>query len=373
MQENLDLLKSLLEQNHPLLPSKVVTAGFDGFVDSIMRVILQKEKDTTPVYFRTIEEFGNYISGKSGSGFSLETEETDNKLGGNMPIMANALSSLGANVNCVGAFGLPVIHPVFTAMHPDCHLYSFANPGYTTALEFTDGKIMLAEMKDLNHANWAVIKTAVGLQKIIELYNNSDLLCHLNWSELDGSNDIWKGLLNEVFTQPGFAAKDKHLFFDLSDCSKRSDDEIKKALNLIGQFKRFCKVIVSLNRNEAALIYKIVFAGNETDNLEVLGEKIYNALKPAVLLVHTSKYALAWNDSNRYKCDSFYTDNPKITTGAGDNFNAGYCTGLLSGLDLQQSLLLANIVSGYYVQNGNSPDMHRLLDYIAVLAANYEG
>lgn len=373
MQENLDLLKSLLEQNNPLLPSKVVTAGFDGFVDSIMRVIIQKNKVETPVYFRTIEEFGNYISGKSASGFSLETEETDKKLGGNMPIMANALSNLGANVNCLGAFGLPDKHPVFAAMHPDCHLYSFANPGYTTALEFTDGKIMLAEMKDLNHANWAVIKNAVGLPKIIELYNESELLCLLNWSELDGSNDIWQGLLKEVFTQPGFASKEKHLFFDLSDCSKRSDEEIKKALNLIGQFKKFCKVILSLNRNEASLIYKIAHKGDVTDNLECLGEKIYNAQKPDVLLVHTAKYALAWNDTAMYKCDSFYTDNPKITTGAGDNFNAGYCTGLLSGLDLQQSLLLANIVSGYYVQNRSSPDMPRLLDYIAVLAANYKG
>ena len=126
----------------PVIPSKHVTAGFDGFIDSIVRIIATKSPDGIHEVFATSQEFGNYILSKAGSSFAFETEQMNLKLGGNLPIMANALGSLGIHVDCIGALGYPVIHPLFTQLPATCVLHSFCKPGTAVAYEFNDGKII---------------------------------------------------------------------------------------------------------------------------------------------------------------------------------------------------------------------------------------
>ena len=53
----------------------------------------------------------------------------------------------------------------------------------------------------------------------------------------------------------------------------------------------------------------------------------------------------------------FFVSDPKISTGAGDNFNAGFCAAQLLELDLESSVILANAVSGYYVRTGTSAQL----------------
>jgi hypothetical protein len=224
----------------------------------------------------------------------LESEEQLLKLGGNMPIMANAMAQMGTGVDCVGAFGLPSPHSAFAEMHPSCTLHSFTNPGFTTAMEFTDGKIMLAQMTDLNHADWGVIKAVIGLQKLKNIFSEADLICLVNWSELDHSNNIWQGLIDEVFTE-ATAKTDRQFFIDLSDCSKRSAQSIAFALNLIKQIGRHGKVTLSLNRNEAGILYKLLEGEDIPAQLQVIGEALFPKLKVATLIIHTSKMSLAWD------------------------------------------------------------------------------
>ena len=55
---------------------------------------------------------------------------------------------------------------------------------------------------------------------------------------------------------------------------------------------------------------------------------------------------------------------PKISTGGGDNFNAGFCLGQLLGLGYRDSMLLGMAVSGYYVENGKSPSAQELAGHL---------
>nr|WP_243140929.1 MULTISPECIES: PfkB family carbohydrate kinase [Lactonifactor] len=64
------------------------------------------------------------------------------------------------------------------------------------------------------------------------------------------------------------------------------------------------------------------------------------------------------------KEEGYYTPVPKLSTGGGDNFNAGLCFGLLQGLPLAESLRLGNATSGYYVRTGESPDVYRLYEFM---------
>ena len=92
---------------------KEATIGIDAFVDKIDRVIQSKPLNEDYVFFKDIAGFGNHILSKSGKSCAIELKESFTKLGGNAPIMANAVGTLGIRVNCIGALGYPEIDPLF--------------------------------------------------------------------------------------------------------------------------------------------------------------------------------------------------------------------------------------------------------------------
>jgi sugar/nucleoside kinase (ribokinase family) len=342
------------------MTSLKVTAGFDGFVDQIVKIIRYKETGEPLVFFNSKKEFADYIYDKEGTSFSLELQEQFTKLGGNMPIMANALATLGLNVNCVGAMGYPSVHPVFQSLSSNCTLYSFADPGFSTAYEFNDGKMMMGHFADLHTTGWNEIKTNIGLNTIIDLYKQSALLCFVNWSEIDASTSIWKGIIEEVL--PG---NKQHpiAFFDLSDCTKRTDDSILEALQLIQTIGQYARTALGMNKNEARHICNLL-NGKPVSNLTLAAETIYRKLQAAILVVHSSKEAIAFDTNGLYQHNSYFIEAPRISTGAGDNFNAGFCAAQLLQLDLKSSIIFANAVAGLYVKNGKSPNLHEVKDFL---------
>ena len=62
--------------------------------------------------------------------------------------------------------------------------------------------------------------------------------------------------------------------------------------------------------------------------------------------------------------DGPYCQNPQLTTGAGDNFNAGFCVGLLAGLEPQEMLAAGTANSGFYVRNGRSAKSADLVAFL---------
>ena len=347
------LITDLVPQDDRLR-SKVITAGHDGFVDTIVKIIKSKEVNNTNTLFQTTREFGDYIVEKSGSSFGLEVETRNVKLGGNMPIMAHSLGTLGARVNCIGAFGYPQPHSVFRNMSDNCKLFSFADPGGSTAYEFNDGKIMVAQMGALNHCGWEKIKETIGLDTLIGLYTASDLLAIVNWSEIDASSDIWKGILADVFPQ-ALAKKDRLAFFDLSDCSKRSRESIEEALELLKKFSTYARVILSLNKNETRIIHNILQGQAPMDDFASMGNFIFEKLGIGLVLLHSPKETMAISAQGTVHCNTFFVEHPKLSTGAGDHFNAGFAAALLLEYGLGSCLLIANAISAFYVENGVSP------------------
>ena len=281
-----------------------------------------------------------------------------------MPILANGLGRMGVTINCVGALGYPQTHTVFKNFPSNCRFYSFANPGTSTAFEFNDGKIMVAQMGSLNTLGWEDIKNRVGIDTLINLYKESDLLCLVNWSEIDASSGIWKGILTDVISQYAKPGKKQFAFFDLSDCSKRSNASISEALILLKEFGQYTNVTLGLNKNEARQIYRVLYKKDPGNDLVFLGERIFKKLKVEILLLHSSKKAVAFNNESSFICNSFFINNPVISTGAGDNFNAGFCTAQLLNLDLESSVVFANSIAGLYVKNGISSKLADAINYL---------
>ena len=62
-----------------------------------------------------------------------------------------------------------------------------------------------------------------------------------------------------------------------------------------------------------------------------------------------------------------FVQQPKISTGAGDHFNAGFCLGQVLGFTLEQSLCVGVATSGYYVRSAESPTAAQLAEFITKL------
>lgn len=354
-------LKEHIKTNAHRFPGKAITLGFDGFVDTIVRVIRQKD-DKGSNYFESIREFGNYTVGKSGKNFSLELEERVTKLGGNMPIMANALGQLGFKPSCIGSFGYPDIHPVFQQMSLNTHLFTFANPGISTAMEFRDGKILMAQMESLNKSDWTTIKNAIGIQELTALFTARDLIAIVNWSELDHATELWRGLLREILPHVLASGKRPMGFFDLSDCSRRSHSSILEAMVLLKSFSQYWDVVLSLNLNETTVVYEALTGESRVEpQIETIGETLYEKLGIDTVLIHYSKEALAINADGIHKKECIQIKNPVLSTGAGDNFNAGFCVARLMQLDSTTSIEFGHAMAGHYLQTGKSPTIEELL------------
>ena len=64
-----------------------------------------------------------------------------------------------------------------------------------------------------------------------------------------------------------------------------------------------------------------------------------------------------------------FVKEPKLSTGAGDNFNAGFITARLLGLNLEESLCTGTATSGFYVRNAGSPTIAQLASPSSIGAA----
>jgi hypothetical protein len=337
--------------------------GFDACIDNIVRIVRDKNGKNLTKFFTDSDQLGDFLLKLDNKSCGLELETKLSKIGGNMVITGNALGNLGIKVECVGTFGYPEILPVFRTMSYNCSLHTIADTISATALEFDNSKVIMFDPGPYNNLTWEGIKDLLGTEKICELISDKQLISFVNWSEIENSSQIWKGFLDEIFPET-IKTGPKALFFtDFSDCSRKSEKEIGYALGLLGNFRKYFKVILSLNQNEAALTAKALGLMNSENDEEFIKE-LFGLINVDILVIHRTNDAFSYDGESYEKCDTFFCDEPKILTGGGDNFNAGFCYSVLSDLNPFQSLLVANAVSGSYVKTGISPDAEQLKKFL---------
>jgi sugar/nucleoside kinase (ribokinase family) len=91
--------------------------------------------------------------------------------------------------------------------------------------------------------------------------------------------------------------------------------------------------------------------------LAALTIEIQKLVPVETLVVHPVTFALAVSGGVASIVAGPSCKKPKITTGAGDHFNAGFCVGKLLGLDNAQSVLCGVSTSGHYVRTAESPSI----------------
>ena len=336
--------------------------GLDGFVDEILHVVDKRESADKYQRLTTIAKFSERLAGAAGRSTNVELVSQLTKLGGNGPIMANALASFGMKVSYLGILGYPNLHPVFTDFAKIAEVHSIAEPGYTDALEFEDGKIMCGKHKSLREMNWANIKGRFGADKFLARMQASHFVGFVNWTMLTSMNDIWSAILKEVC--PQLTGPRRKVFFDLADPEKRTGDDILKALALITQFEKHFDTILGLNEKEACEVgghLGFNISDHTPEGLLKLAKQIHERIAVNTVVVHPVSFALAVSAGDSAVVEGPYVAAPLITTGAGDHFNAGFCFGKLLGLDNANAVLTGVTTSGFYVRSAKSPSVSDLV------------
>lgn len=351
-----------LETNASRVAALTAFAGLDGFVDEIVHLVDTRHDATHYDRIGTIAQFAARVAGAAGRSTNIEPVTQQVKLGGNGPIMANALAAFGLKVTCLGALGWPQIHPVFQPLANRASVHSICEPGRTTALEFEDGKVMLTNSSSLNDVTWPNIQERFGRAKFAAHFGTADLVAFVNWTMIPFMSDLWEALQKQLC--PDLTGPRRRLFFDLADPQKRKREDILRALGLIQAFQKHFEVTLGLNEKEAWEITKALGLPDRTHHRETLAAtslEIARRLPVSTLVVHPVRHALTVSGGSLTEVDGPLIKRPKITTGAGDHFNAGFCLGQLLGFDDAQSLLCGVATSGFYVRNAASPSVNDLI------------
>ncbi len=355
-----DFLRAQAER----IPSSPSLVGLDGFVDTILHAVATRQSEDRYTRLASMAEFGGRISAAAGLSANFEMVTQMVKLGGNGPIMANALDAYGSPVTYVGNLGSPNIHAVFADFAARAKVVSLAEPGYTDAFEFDDGKLMFGKHGSLREVNWENLTSHLPVEKLVSLFGSSALVALVNWTMLTGMTRIFERLLAEVMPK---LKKRTWMFFDLADPAKRTRGDIAEATGLVARFQEHANVILGLNLQEGRQIGEVLGlpACEEThEAVAAHAVAIREKLGVHTVVIHPVAFAAAADAAGGAALQGPYIEKPKITTGAGDHFNAGFCIGRILGAPVDVSLQIGVGTSGFYVRRAQSPSAADMVEFL---------
>jgi len=200
-----ELIRSLDAEALARVPAMV---GFDGFIDSINRVVDRRRTmapgDYEPI--DTIAAFAARVGSAAGKSTNIELVVAEERFGGNGPLMAGAIAQLGMPTTYIGAVGRVdsphELHPLWAEFAERCErVIPLCPPSFTDALEFDDGKVMLGKPANMQAVTWDSIKDVIGLDEIRRIVGASALIGIVNWTLCGGVEGIWRGLIDEVLPE----------------------------------------------------------------------------------------------------------------------------------------------------------------------------
>jgi len=327
---------------------KHIVIGFDGFVDTLLDCVNKRLNPKKYRPIKTITEFAAKAHLSAGKSANIELVAQEQALGGNGPLLAQGLASLGFRIELFGCCGLPTLHPVFKNLkNHGVKITSFAEPGYTDALEFTDGKLLLGKMGELGKITLKETLHRISEKHLLQSIQESPLIASVNWTMMPLIGEFWKWLFihrKKIQHRP-------YLFVDLADPAKRPQKELQRDINLLAKLNTYCPVVLGLNRSEAEQIATL-FKSHTSQSLKTTAQTLIKQTNLNCIIIHTRHEVAGATHEEAHVLTVPYCKHPKRQTGAGDNFNAGIIAGILHKKPLEQILQSGISTSGIWVRKG---------------------
>lgn len=347
--------------------------GFDGFIDSIIDVVDTRSTMHTDDYKRiaTINDFAKRVAAAAGKSANMELIVREKRWGGNGPLLAGALASLGMDVTFVGAVGSEQNHvkinPAYTSFAQACtRVLSIAVAGRTDAFEFDDGKIMFNHTASIQAVTWRRLTNTLSPDNLVRILRPVRLIGLTNWSLMGSAGEIWQGLIDEVFPKlEPLRRATRRIFIDLSDPAKRTDDDLKTALDQLKQLDAHAPLIFGMNLAESQRISMLLGCKAHSRDLENAATNLVEAIGIDCVVIHQRTEAAAATRSGiQASFNAPFTNSPKLLTGAGDHFNAGFAFAYSHDLSLDQCLATACAVGGSFVREAQTPSREALVAFL---------
>ena len=345
--------------------------GFDGFTDFIVRAVDRRHGPDHYDPIRTIGAFAARCAAAGGRSTNIELVDEEVRWGGNGPLLAGALASLGIRTTYVGTVGREdepgELDVLYQPLADVCKsVIPIGPPGRTEALEFDDGKLMFNRTRNVQAVTWEGIVERVGLARLRLLVEESALIGLVNWSLMTRGEEVWRRLTTDVLEHlaPGVRPR---IFVDLSDPAKRTDDAIREALTALREMSRIAPVMLGLNLSEAERVSAATGTAFRARHIGDGAARLRARIGVECVVVHPRHGAGAATEDEQGWFDGPLTHSPRVSTGAGDHFNAGFAMARCAGLDLSGCLATGCATSGYFVRHGRAPSRADLGTFLRAL------
>ena len=339
-----------------------ITMFADGFVDEVWEIVNERADLQSYTLYNKMNQFADRITNSGSGGVGLELIKKRRAFGGFTANIGYAAARLGVDCAMVGVYGKETLDPIFEEVGALCDVYSLEDPAVTHVFEFDDGKILMSHMGSVLDITWQRIVDKIGLVKIKELLEKSDIIGIGYWSLVPAFDEI----LTQVCENIPNDGKTRRFFFDFADFRKKDEASLEKSMALLKKYNAKYPMTLSVNEHEAATLFALHGKSLDetgqnikeiTENTEFVRDKI--GLDE--FIIHTPRYAVAAALGKAPAFDpSEFVEKPVRTAGAGDTFNGGYVAASLAGLGLQERLKTANAAVGHFLRTAVFPEIVNL-------------
>jgi len=343
------------------LPSDRVVFGFDGYVDRVREVVADRQDPDDYDRLDTLAGFGDRVqqSVAADSSLSFEWLQHGTRTGGHTSHLARAFGQWGFDPVMIGMFGDPLLD-VFAEEFGEYEQHTLGEPGYTDAVEFDDGKLMLIENGDTTNLDWEYLTERVDRETILAAIDGAALLGAGYWAEtpdlpdvLGGVADLWDDLDDPPST----------VIVDPGDVRKLDAERLQNGGDAIGCLADRTRVVVSANRAETQLLAE-TYANEQSADLESHAGTVFETLDPSLFVAHGVDRSLVVSGEGSTSVAVPSVDDPELTTSAGDHFNAGLSLALVAGVDPAGAVVVGNAVAGAFVRSGEPPSFETVRSFV---------
>lgn len=331
----------------------------DGFIDEQWSLVNSRISMDKVELIGKMTQFADRINAVGTGGMGIELIKKRVVFGGFTANIGHAAASLGVKTTMAGLFGEGEVMPVFDELQKLAKMVTLGAPSITHALEFDDGKILMTNMEAVLGMRWSRIKDALGVDEIVKMLTDSDIVGVGYWSLMPAFDEIVEELI-KIMPNDG---KDRRFFYDFADFNRRDRNSLVETLKTLKELNKKVPMTLSVNEHEAAVLFEI--CGDTFDgDIEGKTKKVRGELGLDELVIHTPHFAAAASPLGAAYVPQAYVEKPVRTAGAGDTFNGGYIAASLAKLDMAERLYTANAGVTYFLNTGTPPAQQDLVDVV---------
>lgn len=356
------------------LPSSTVERkvafGFDGVIDRVRTIIASRSGPDNYERMDTLQEFGTRIVDAAAldTSCSIEWFCDRKRAGGHTSHLGRAMEQLGHQPTIIGTFGTPP-HETFTNEYERTKLVSIGAAPVTDAIEFDDGKVLLSETRQLADLDWDHICSTIGLKTLVAAIDRTELLGIGYWATIPQMSSIWEGLCEDLWSR--LRDPPSRVLIDPADISRLSTDVLTHGVASLDALNDTVPVTMSANHREALCLANVLDLNADRPLLDVAAA-LRDALGVSEVVVHTVSEAVLATADDRCRVVIPREPEPKMTTSAGDHFNAGLSAAKLAGVNSGAQLVAGSAVAGWFVRNGRPPTYDELRSFVGSYEARFE-